>query len=162
MRWPKKYVVLDPVPAQSATADEEKIASLRQAVSRCDGQIASLKQSVTRCDGKIVSLKQDVAGRDAQIVSLMQDITGRDAQVVSLRQDVAGRDVQLRSLQERYDQLAHNHHDLDALYKKTLNSWSWRITYPLRVVLGFVLMTVQKARSRALSWPRMRGHIDEQ
>lgn len=101
-----------------------------QTATAGEDQIAILKQFVSRCEGQIASLKQSVARCDGQIASLKQ---------------------QVRSLQESNDQLARNRHDLDVLLKKTLKSWSWRITYPLRAGLGFALTATRQVAMGCVS-----------
>ena len=86
-----------------------------------DAQFANLNQTVAEKDGQIVSLNQTVAERDGQIVSLNQTVAERDGQIAYLTQVVAERERQTTLLAISRDAI--------------LDSTSWQITKPLRLVV---------------------------
>ncbi len=118
-----------------------QIASLNQAVVERDGQIASLNQTVVERDGQIASLNQTVVERDGQIASLNQTVVERDGQIASLNQTVVERDGQIASLNqavaERERQVSILNQtlaDSDKNCVDILNSTTWRLTWPARLL----------------------------
>jgi uncharacterized coiled-coil protein SlyX len=100
---------------------DAQIANLNQTVAERDDQIASLNQTVAERDDQIASLNQTVAERDDQIASLNQTVAERDGQIAYLTQVVAERERQTTLLAISRDAI--------------LDSTSWQITKPLRLVV---------------------------
>lgn len=78
-----------------------------------DEQIAKLAQAVACRDGQIADLARSMANRDEQVASLSQAVADRDGQIANFNQIVAGHDKQMARI---------------------LNSRSWQLTLPLRLV----------------------------
>jgi SAM-dependent methyltransferase len=132
-----------------------QISNLSQVVATQDGQISGFKYTLSERDSQIVSLthqivnlSQVVAARDIQISGLNQALTERDIQIISftdklanLSQVIAERDGQMPRLNQA---LAERDTLIASLTQKSryqfiqiesiLQSYSWRLTKPLRTV----------------------------
>ena len=86
---------------------------LDKIISERDGRIISLNQAVSERDGRIISLNQAVSERDGRIISLNQAVSERDRRITSLNQAINDRDRQMIGI---------------------VNSLSWKITKPLRLL----------------------------
>ena len=119
---------------QAVGERDAQIANLHQAVGERDAQIANLHQAVGERDAQIANLHQAVGERDAQIVSLHQAVGERDLQIATLHQAVGERNSQIATLNqvvvERETQIA----SLNQLLSEILNSKSWLLTKPLRLL----------------------------
>jgi len=126
---------------QNIVERDEQIASLNQSIVERDEQIASLNQSIVERDEQIASLNQSIVERDERITSLNQSIVERDGQITSLNQNIVERDEQItspnQSIVERDGQIACLNQGLaerDGQIAAILNSSSWRITRPMRLL----------------------------
>lgn len=102
----------------------QKVNNLRQAVSERDRQIASLNQAVAERDEQITRLNRSIAEHDGRIDNLNRTVTARDGQINNLNQAVAIRDERIAVI---------------------LNSRSWRITRPLRI-MGDAIKAISTGR----------------
>jgi lipopolysaccharide biosynthesis protein/glycosyltransferase involved in cell wall biosynthesis len=90
-------------------------------IRRLSDELESVRSSVAERDGQIAGLNQAVAERDGQIAGLNQAVAERDGQIAGLNQAVAERDGQISTL--------------TAERTLILNSKSWRLTRPGRVLV---------------------------
>ncbi|MBW6521013.1 MAG: hypothetical protein K0A99_08410 [Desulfoarculaceae bacterium] len=121
------YAALLDVASENSKFDD---LELQNKVLRWSDEFEHLKIPILLVDKLLVKnmiANQAVAERDGQIVSLNQAVAERDGQIVSLNQAVAERDGQIVSLNQA---VAECKQDISALR----NSYSWRITKPLRWV----------------------------
>ena len=104
-----------------------QIANLSQAAAERDSQIASLNLAMGERDGQIANLSQAAAERDSQIASLNLAMGERDGQIASLGQAVTERDGQTASLSRAVE-------ERNRRIAEILDSTSWRLTWPARLV----------------------------
>jgi 2-polyprenyl-3-methyl-5-hydroxy-6-metoxy-1,4-benzoquinol methylase len=97
------------------------------ALSERDVQIANLTDETVRRGEWGQKLDRELKDAGRQIVSLNQAITERDGQIVSLNQAITERDGRIAELNK---ELA----VLNGQVTTLLNSWSWRLTEPLRSI----------------------------
>ena len=138
---------------QAVAVRDSQVASLTQAVAERDGQVSQLNRIVAERDGQIGGLTQAVAVRDSQVVSFIQAVTERDGQVSQLSRVVAERDGHIggltQAVAERDGQLANLNQvvmDRERTLSVMVASRSWRLTKPLRVMVGFIWNTIVKKR----------------
>ena len=129
---------------REVTAREDALASLRQAIASRDGQIASLNQETTARDDQVANLSEEIAARDRQVANLVEEIDARVGHISKMNEAWAERAVEIAMLNEgwaeRDQQVAKLQLESDNLHgslKKILNSKSWALTHPLRVIERF-------------------------
>jgi glycosyltransferase involved in cell wall biosynthesis len=96
-------------------------------VKELGGQNLQLNQTLLQRDAEVASLQRVLAERNDQVASLNDQVTrlnqtlgARDEQIASLNQTVAEHEAELYSLKHAHEAF--------------VNSTSWRVTKPLRVV----------------------------
>ncbi|WP_286186561.1 methyltransferase, partial [Acidovorax cavernicola] len=112
-------------------AEKSWLSSLKLTLGDCeighDNQAARIGHEVAERQEQISHLQQDLAARDAHIAELDGALGDRDARITRLDQDIVLAQSQISSLQQERQLYIDQVNGL-------INSRSWRITRPLRVV----------------------------
>ncbi len=119
---------------QTLAERDARTDDLNQTLAERDARIGSLNQTLAERDARTDDLNQTLAERDVRIDGLNQVLAERDVRIDGLNQVLAERDARIDSLNqaltERNTQIGNLNQSIDEL----LDSTSWRITYPLRMI----------------------------
>lgn len=111
---------------QASIEYERRIANLGQSVAKYKAQIANLDQTVVERDGLIACLTHTIQERDESVASLAQRLVERDVEIATLNGYTA------RLVLDTNWQVDTAQYEMSRI----LRSRSWRVTAPLRKIVG--------------------------
>jgi GT2 family glycosyltransferase len=116
----------------------EIVDGLRKRIGEQEEAIAGLRKKTGEWEAAAQDLVERLAAKDEAVTELTDQVRKRDARVQSLEKDLTREREELADKEaiqaELNDALAARHHELKGVY----HSRSWRITAPLRTVMGVV------------------------
>lgn len=113
---------------------DEKITQLSDVLSERDGRICELNGGLTERESRIEELSGALSDVNGQIAGLNQAMTERDGQIESLNQSICDKDVHIKNLDGNIKTLNEVVTERDEYISALLNSKSWRLTAPLRII----------------------------
>jgi len=129
---------------QIVTGLNEQVTNLNEALVDRNDQVSALKQAALSQVSQVHNLNEAVAERDGQMNSLGQIVTELNEQVATLNQAVVDRNDQVSALKQAettHISQIHKLNETASELKQTLslikNSYSWRLSKPLRILSGF-------------------------
>jgi|GEM_PF-427217 len=117
---------------------EQQIASLNHTLTERDGQIASLSHNLTELDEQIASLSHNLTELDEQIARLSHTLTERDRQITRLSDKARNIEMDLTIKNQQIVVLQNENASTHRKIASLNSSYSWRLTWPLRVVGAFL------------------------
>ncbi len=130
---------------------EEKTAALQKNLGEKDTHIHSLEENVSDLRKDLDEKESQIQSLDEDVSLLRKDLDRRDAQIrgmeentARLHQDLYNKDVHIRNIETIANQRLADIHSLEAQYAEISNSFSWRMTKPLRFVLDHFKSLIRK------------------
>jgi glycosyltransferase involved in cell wall biosynthesis len=130
---------------QTLEEKEQAIAGLEQGLAEKEQAIAGLEQGLAEKEQAVAGLEQGLAEKEQAVAGLEQGLAEKEQAIAKLERNLEDKEQVLHSAAEKIERLEHElsaqSYEIEQRIQEIeaiLNSKSWRITAPLRIIASWV------------------------